>query len=81
VAENIQKALQRVMPFPALSNVVEIGRRQRRIDAVHPHKGGADNGWLAGILFVIFNSFQFAGWKPHPRMRRKTHRIVRGVAG
>jgi hypothetical protein len=27
VTENIQKALQRLMPFPALGDVIEIGRR------------------------------------------------------
>jgi hypothetical protein len=78
VTEDIQKALQRLMPFPALGDVIEIGGRQRRINTVHPHKGGADNRWLAVIILVIFNGFQFTGRKPHSRMRRKAHRVIAG---
>ncbi|MNQ87259.1 hypothetical protein D3C85_1024750 [compost metagenome] len=81
MAEDIQKALQRLVPFLALGDVIEIRGRQRRIDAIHPQKGGTDDWRFAVIVFVVFDGFQFADRKTHPRMRRKPHRIVSRMAG
>lgn len=69
------------MPFPALGDIIEICRRERRIDTVQPHKGGANDRRPAVISLIVFHGSEFAGRESHPRMRVKTHRIVSRMAG
>ena len=59
VTENIEKTLQRLMPFPALGDVIQIRRRQRRINAIHPHKSGANNRRFTVVLFIVFGRLQY----------------------
>ena len=69
------------MSFTALRNVVQVGRRQRRIHAIHAEECGADGRRQFRMVFIGFNRFQGTDRKTHTRPGPETHRIVARMAG
>ncbi|CNE42920.1 Uncharacterised protein [Yersinia pseudotuberculosis] len=81
VVENIEEPFQRLMPFPLLGDIVDIGCRQWRIHTIQPHKGGARRQRGIRLLRISFQRLQFTDREPHARMRTKAHRIINWAIG
>jgi hypothetical protein len=66
VAENIQKALQRLMPFPALGDVIEIGGRQGESTPYIPIKVVRITGGLLSSSSSYSTAFSSLAGNPIP---------------
>lgn len=77
VVEDIEKVLHRLMTLTPLRDVINILGRQRRRDAIQPHKGGSDRGRRIRVIIRInLNALKLTCRKAHSGIRTQTHRVI-----
>ncbi|MNP35455.1 hypothetical protein D3C76_1287880 [compost metagenome] len=81
MVEYIEERFQCLMAFTTLGDVVQEGRRHRRVDAVQAQQASAYRRRTLRMGFIGFDGFQFTRRKPHARIGPKAHRIIRRVGG